>query len=253
MKKVECLNEILTFEPEKVIVPVVNLKMLIREAFSEVCIKNLLRMRPDINSEIKSHLICLVQQEREEIKKRTKKSLGKMLRRGVMTEYMVHAYVIRFRQRRQDKMEFLARAQKQKQSEDLLTINASERLEIEESSISMRGYLGVAQASKPDNEREEDFVEQCGKLSYKKQFFFFLDDVVLWKDKSSAKQINSRIFLCNITKIGIQGDLFIYFIFGQHYYFLKAESLDERKSWVKVLVFLRDESMKELKPLTFEK
>jgi hypothetical protein len=82
--------------------------------------------------------------------------------------------------------------------------------------------------------------------------FSFLDDIVVWKKKPTSKMPTAKIYLVNIDDIGVEGMNYLWFTKENSIYIVQCQSEPERRSWVKALIFLRDESLSELKPLEFE-
>jgi hypothetical protein len=59
-----------------------------------------MRLRSDITDKQKKRIYHLIQEEEDRIKALNRKNLGKMLYRGIMTEFRIHQFVQRFRERK---------------------------------------------------------------------------------------------------------------------------------------------------------
>lgn len=116
----------------------------------------------------------------------------------------------------------------------------------------MRGYLGVAEMSYNDATKKKAIIKDASKLKYAKEHFSFLDDIIIWKKKPTSKTPTNKIFLVSIDEVGVEGHKYFWFSKKDHICVIECENDSERRSWVKALVFLREESMSELKPLEFE-
>lgn len=238
---------------DEVVVHVVNLRIALKQKnFNTQCIKCILRMRKDISKEEKTVMLKLIEDQSSTIKKIERKDCSKNFKRTIMTEFYVKKFCLIFKQRMHEKKEAMKKKEQEILDQDLLHINKNERLTIEEELFSMRGYLGVAEMSYNDATKKKAIIKDASKLKYAKEHFSFLDDIIIWKKKPTSKTPTNKVFLVSIDEVGVEGHKYFWFSKKDHICVIECENDSERRSWVKALVFLREESMSELKPLEFE-
>lgn len=238
---------------DEVVVLVVNLRIAMKQKnFNTKCIKCILRMRKDITREEKIAMLQLIENQASTIKKIERRDIGRLFKKTIMTDYYVRRFCSKFKMRYEKKKEAMRKKKQQKLDHDLLRINANERLEIEEELFSLRGFLGVTSVKFNDISKKMALIRDARKQKYSKMHFSFLDDIVIWKKKPTSKLPTEKIYLVNIDDIGVEGMNFLWFTREKTLFLIQCQSEPERRSWIKALIFLREESLSELKPLDFD-
>jgi hypothetical protein len=95
--------------------------------------------------------------------------------------------------------------------QDLLKINANERFEIEEELFSLRGFMGIVEKKFNDPSKKMGLIRAARRHKYEKMHFSFLDDIVVWKKKPTSKQPTKKIYLVNISDIGVEDENYFWF------------------------------------------
>ena len=85
-------------------------------------------MRKDISNNNKKKLKELLLKEDEKIKEIDKGKLSKIFYKGVMTEFKIHNWVIKFRERKRERDLIKKKQMKKKKDDNILKINENEML-----------------------------------------------------------------------------------------------------------------------------
>jgi hypothetical protein len=252
MKRLDLLIEALTMPSDRVVVCIVNLRISMKNKnFNTKCMKCILRMRHDIVREEKIAMMKIMEEQGATIKQRERRDLGKLFKQTIMVDNVVQSFVQKFKARYEMKMEAKRRKAQNQLNNDLLKINENERLVIEEESMSLRGFLGISKKKFKDYKKKDFIIKNLQKFKYSKMHVSFLDDIIQWKKKPTSKSTAKRIYLVTIDDIGVVGDRFIWLTKENELYSIQCASDEERRHWIKALIFLREESMSEIKPLEF--
>ena len=67
----------------------------------------------------------------------------------------------------------------------------------------MKGNLEYHMKKLNPNEDPEKVMENCRSLKFKKGYFYFLNDLFVWKEKMNSSDLVGRIFMITISDIGI--------------------------------------------------
>lgn len=137
-------------------------------------------------------------------------------------------------------------------NDQLSNINQNDKLVIEEETFTLRGYLQMSQQKFKDENDKMNLLERAPTLTYKKLHFSFLDDVLICKNKHTSAKPQLKIFLTTIDEIGAEDMNYIYFVRKETMFILDCEEPDVRKRWIRALIFLREQSLEEVKGIKFE-
>jgi hypothetical protein len=91
----------------------------------------------------------------------------------------------------------------------------------------MRGGLKFTKRKLSKNQKADHLVLGAKNLSYSKAYFFFMNELLVWKEKPGSTDILGRVFLVNITSVGI-GDTDIF-------YFVVSKNSIDKKSLINFL------------------
>jgi hypothetical protein len=127
-EKIDDLLQVLTGNNKKILQNIVNLNINLGDKFNDKCMKCLLRLRKDFTKKQKAKLMKLILKQEENIKQIKKKNLGKLFYRGIMTEFRIHQFVQKFRERKQKRDEIKRKKAQEKKDAEILQINENERL-----------------------------------------------------------------------------------------------------------------------------
>ena len=254
IKKLDHFIDCLKLPADKVVVSMANLRIIMKgKNFNIKCMKCILRMRHDIIRQEKVTMLRVLEEKSSAIKEKERKNLGRMLKKSLMTDQLVRQYCYKFKQRLEDKRKAKERKSQNRLDNELLNINANEKLQVEQESFGLRGFLGVNEFYCADPLKRDLCLKEIKIFTYSKMHFSFLDDIILWKKKPTAKTIHRKIYLVTIDEIGVKFSNYLWFTKEKVCYVLKCQSEEERRMWTKALVFLRQESLEEVKPLSFQK
>lgn len=253
LKKVDLLTECLTLPSDQVVVSVANLKIQMkRKNFNNKCIKCVLRMRKDITIEEKKMMFKVLEKQACKIKNKERRDLGQLFKKTIMTDQLVHTFCQKFKARFAKKKAAMRLKEQNQLNNELLKIEANERLEIEEESISLRGFLGIAEVPFKDDQKKYSVIRNISRQKFTKMHFSFLDDIIVWRKKPTSKKVKKRVYLVTIDDMGVEGEKYFWFNKKEVMFCVQCQSSEQRRTWIKALVFLREESLSEIKPLEFE-
>lgn len=252
MEKLDLLIGALKDEIDKVVSHIVKLKISLGKAFNDNCVKCVLRLRKDVSKDEKMALLDIIEKQAATIKSAERKGMGKLFTKSLMTEFRILNYVQKFRERFALKQELMLQKEKYKLNKDMLGLDEESQLEVEEDLINLRGILEFASEKYKDAKELEKMKEKIHKQSYKKKFFSFLEDIISWKEKTTSKQAEGKVYLVTIEEVTAERDLYIVFRTKRQAFFLKCEDSEQRKKWCRAIHFLRDMVMIQNRPLSFD-
>ena len=209
----DSLYQILSSESTtKVVSSIVHLSVEMRSDFNNKCIKALLRLRSDLSRSEKKEVKYLLNQEKSNIAKLQKKNIGKLFYKTVMTEYRISQFVERFRKRKREKELVMRKAIKEQKRREVMDVDESELLEVEESSIGMRGVLKYVKKKVKKKQTVDSLIEKASKFSFSEAHFSFVDDFLIWRDSMASSEIKGRILLVNLGEVGVGMNDYFYFV-----------------------------------------
>lgn len=253
VEKIDLLINSLTLKVDKVVVSIARLKIgMKKKNFNNKCIKCILRMRGDISRDEKKAMFRVLEKQACHIKSKQRQELGRLLRKTLSTDQLVHGYVEKFKARFAKKRAAFRLKEQNQLNNELLKIEANERLEVEEESMSLRGFLGICEVSYKDAKKKFSVIQNIKNCKYKKMHFSFLDDIIVWRKKPTSKKVKKRVYLVTIDDLGVEGQKYFWFSKKDVIFCLECQTEEQRRIWIKALVFLRQESLSEIKPLEFE-
>lgn len=253
LQKLDLLVECFILPSDKVVVSIANLKIQMKHNnFNNKCIKCILRMRTDITRQEKKMMFKVLEKQACKIKNKERQDLGKMFKKTIMTDMLVHQFCEKFKARFNRKKQEMRQKVQNQLNNELLKIEANERVEIEEESISLRGFLGIAEIPFNDDKKKYGVIKNIKKCKFIKMHFSFLDDIIVWRKKPTSKKIKKRVYLVTIDDLGVEGQRYFWFNKKDVIFCIECQSEEQRRLWIKALVFLRQESLSEIKPLEFE-
>lgn len=212
VQKLDDLYQCLVAPSDKVIVNILNLQIKLRDKFNEKCMKCLMRLRSDITEKQKKRIYRLIQEEEDRISAINRKNLGKMLYRGIMTEFRIHQFVQKFRERKRIRDANKKKKAQIQKDQTVMHINDNERLEVEEAAIGMRGMLKWCTKKLKKGEDPEELIYKAANFKYQTSHFSFLNELFLWKETASSHDHLGRVYILSIDKIGVG--------MGEEFYFV---------------------------------
>lgn len=234
--------------PEDTIVNIVSLKIFLKKDFSDKSMvgrlhQNLImRMRTDIQDELKSKIKELIDKENQKLALIEKKQMFKLMTKNLLTEFTIRRFTEKFRLRFQEKQEQRAKIQNDRHNEDILKINENERLDIEQEAmqlIVMMDYFKVAvQNEKNLNVHLNSIKSAKTKLAK----FSFIDDILLVHD--DQQNLLEKIFLVSIKDVLCYEQLHIYMVAAAH-----RDLRNQLHAHHEVHVFRGAQKMDQLHPL----
>ncbi len=250
--------------PEDTIVNIVNLKIFLKKDFSDKSMvvglhqALIMRMRADIPDELKSKIKELIDKENKKLALIEKRQMFKLMTKNLLTEYTIRRFTEKFRLRYQEKQEQRAKYQNDRHNEDILKINENERLEIEQDALSLTVMMDYFKVAVQNEKNLTVHLNAIKSAKTKKAKFSFIDDILLVHD--DQQNLLEKIFLVSIKEVLCHEQLHIYMVLSAHQTYasnsmliMKSRSPEERKKWINSILFLRAESLSELKPIEFQK
>ena len=254
LKKWEYIVEALESELENLGSSIVNLKVSLGPQYNEKFTKCILRLRTEFDKNEKDKIIETITNFKNEISDVSRKKQGaKLMTQSISTQFYVQQFVDNFKRKIQLKKEIQKKKENEKLKQDLMEINEIDRLEVEEQSINLRGYLGMVEKKLADPTKREKIINRVNKYKYSKFHFSFLDDIIQWKKKPTDKKAKGRLFLVTIEEISPIEQIYIVLKKQKKLFFLKAKDEAERKVWIQSIKILREESLSEIQHIEFEK
>lgn len=259
-QKCIALKEVYIAQGEDIMTHIGTLRTQMTDSFNANCIKAILRLRPDIPKELKEAVFDVLNEQEAAFKSIDRQKAGKFGTKSIMLEFKVNQFIGRLRQKVRERKAFLEKSGKKTREDHFLKINPAKRFQIEEESITMKGEITFYTCKMEKSDETVKFLtKNISKIKGTKSFFYFGDDIMLWKRSADAKAIDGRIFMAGIMDINIHeqakgvGDIQLYFKVGLDFYSFQFSNDKECKKWAKVIIYLREECYLELAPIVFEK
>jgi hypothetical protein len=168
-------------------------------------------MRPDLTKEQRKEVMEEIEKKAKQMELHDRKVKAKVVEKTPMIEYKIRRMLKRFRARYQKKKELIAQKEKEKSENESLLQLGKDAIDVEE----LMGTRGNAELSIEKFQNPADvnhYKDNPQKLGYEKLFMCFFDDIIAWKKKSSASNVEGKVFLVSILEIGSCKDLFMYFV-----------------------------------------
>jgi hypothetical protein len=127
--------------------------------------------------------------------------------KSIGTEMTVRQFVERIRQRISQRHKFSSRVVKKNRRDEMLHYEAHEEFIIEEESLALNGDLLLANLKMTKGTKTKDFFKKKrGQLKFRRFFFYFQDDVIMWKKNYQEKEVLGRIFLSGMSDLQMWED-----------------------------------------------
>lgn len=83
---------------------------------------------------------------------------------------------------------------------------------------------------------------------------------MIWKEKKLSSQIQGRVSISHVTEVGVASMDTFYFVshtnnikvFKKAMFLFRCKEMETVKTWVRVLLFLKDEAIRKNAPIEFE-
>ncbi len=168
-------------------------------------------MRPDLSKEQRKEVMEEMDNKARELELKERKEKAKAVEKTPMIEYKIKRMFRNFKARYEKKKELVAQKEKEKRENDSLLDLGKDSIDVEEL-MGTRGNieLGIEKFQNPADVNH--YKDNPQKLGYEKLFMCFFDDIIAWKKKSSASNVEGKVFLVSILEVGSCKNLYIYFV-----------------------------------------
>ena len=198
MSTLHFLKEALSKPADMVYEAITELMVEMPHEFNEKCIKCILRIRYDIPRPEKIAMLKRITENIGTLEEVKKKNLGRLFKMTIMIEVNVRKFVDKLRFLVEERKKKLSSSKRNKLNRELNNITLNAKLEIEEATFTLRGYLEVCMKKFSNEGKRDEFIEKCEKYKYQKAHFSFLDDIFVWKKKPNSDKPELRIFMTTI-------------------------------------------------------
>jgi hypothetical protein len=209
IKKLDTLANALGGPAEEVPVSLVQLKVALGKQFNLNCTKCVLRLRSDFEPPKKQAILDALRKQEEIIKVAQRKEVGRKITKSLMIEYRVSTFVDKFRircaARKKAEQERIS-SQLQKKT---LVLDDDRRLEIEETLPTLRTSHELSCAPCSNGEEFARLRSTIETVSYKKSFFSFAENSLVWKEKITSAKPAGRVQMSRVLDIAVDGDVFV--------------------------------------------
>ena len=193
-----------------------------------------------------------IQRQCDLAKTSDKKGLSSIISKNLMIEFRITKFVNNFKIRYERKKKGIHERMQIALHEEVLNRTSGETDTVE-SCMSIRGNIDFKLRAYESKVVLDRVKSKCEANSFDKFYFCFFDDILAWKQKSNSSKVEGKVFLISIEEIGVEKENFFYFVTKKFIYFFKCENSEVRNRWARSITFLKDNAIKELKPLDFEK
>ena len=194
---------------EEVPASLVKLKVALGRQFNLNCIKAVLRLRGDFDSSEKQAILEILQKHDDLIKNAQRKESTKRMTKSLMIEYRITTYVERFRLRywaKKKAEEDKVNLQLQKKT---LVLDEDRKLEIEESLPTLRTSHELFTSSCTSSAQFSRVRSKISTHSYSKNFFSFIENSLVWKEKITAAKPAGKLLMSRILEIAVDGEVYV--------------------------------------------
>jgi len=101
--------------------------------------------------------------------------------------------------------------------------------------------------------RAEDIVEKLPPSAYGLYYFFFNDQILVWKLNRETQDVLGRLFLANVKDIGASSGTDIYITTPEEVFAIRLQDGAEMGNWLRILFFLREQAESKNRLTVFEK
>ena len=266
--QVQKLNAIATVwvcENTEVISHICVLRLALKKSFHENCVKIILRLRNDITKHGYNLIFDCLKEKYGELKQRDRISLGRFVMKTVDIEVICFNFIQKLRTKIQERKKLQKRMLKKQKENSFMhnDINRSINFE-DEASINLNGNVefGIMRLSKYYIDIKDFFKRKKDNIKFKRYYFVFYENLLIWKDDHKQKIISGTVYLNNIVDLSIYVDkknpdkkyrVYIFWKIGFNLYSLQFTNENECKIWARAINFLKNEYEQEFEPVQFEK
>lgn len=168
-------------------------------------------MRPDLTKEQRKEVMEAIDKKAREQELQERKEKAKAVEKTPMIEYKIKRMFRNFKARYQKKKELVAQKEREKSENDKLLDLGKDAVNVEEL-MGTRGNVDLSIEKFQNPADVNHYKENPHKLGFEKLFLCFFDDIIAWKKKSSASNVEGKVFLVSILEIGSSKDVFMYFV-----------------------------------------
>lgn len=168
-------------------------------------------MRPDLTKEQRKEVMEDMDRKAKEREAQERKEKAKAVEKTPMIEFKIKRMFKNFKARYQRKQDLIAQKEKEKSETDKMVELGKDAVDVEEL-MGTRGNLDFSIEKFQNPADVNHYKENPHKLGFEKLFVCFFDDIIAWKKKSSASNVEGKVFLVSILEVGICKDLFMFFV-----------------------------------------
>jgi hypothetical protein len=168
-------------------------------------------MRPDLTKEQRKEVMEEMDRKAKEREAQERKEKAKAVEKTPMIEFKIKRMFKNFKARYKRKQDLIAQKEKEKSETDSMVELGKDAVDVEDL-MGTRGNLDLSIEKFQNPADVNHYKENPHKLGFEKLFVCFFDDIIAWKKKSSASNVEGKVFLVSILEIGICKDLFMFFV-----------------------------------------